>query len=66
MIPDFLEKPKVITSVLVRGRQEGTVTEQMTEVVQGGALKRQLLKLEGARKQILPNSPGEKPALQIP
>lgn len=37
MIPDFLERPTVVTRVPVRGRQEGRVTEQMTEVVQGGA-----------------------------
>ena len=37
MIPDFLEKPTVVTRVLIGGRQEGTVTQQMTEVVQGGA-----------------------------
>lgn len=66
MIPDFLERPMVVTSVLVRGRQEGRVTEQSTEVVQGRAPVWWLQKLEGARKQILPSSPGEEPALHTP
>lgn len=58
MIPDFLEKPTVVTRALVRGRQEGTVTSKQQKWCTEGPQSDRSRSWKGRGNRSCPAAPG--------